>query len=922
VSDALYIVDGSNFLFRAYHALPYLSTKAGTPTGAVYGFAQMLIKLEQEFRPSHLAVVFDVAARSFRHQLFKEYKSQRPPPPEDLRPQFDLVRKLVDGFNVPRIELAGVEADDVIATLATRARARALRVVIVSSDKDLMQLVGDEIVLLDTMKNNAIYGPGEVEEKFGVPPARLGDLLALMGDSVDNVPGIPGVGPKTAAILLQKFASIEEMIARADEVAAIPGLRGAASVAAKVKQHADGARLSRKLVELERDVALPPELDLDQLQRREPEMARVETLLRDFEFERLIERLRPAGSAPKPLNKDEAFVEAPPPPPRAATAEPVAMGVLPVEIITDRAQLQARAALFAAQGPVGVAIETVGPETWAPPAGIALAVAGLAPIYVPLGHRYLGAPAQISVADAMETLKPLLSRADVPKHIHDHKRAHILLARHEVTLAGVAGDPELAGYLLDPAQPHDLTSLAARHGATVEELSSLIGKGKSAIGYDTVEIERAAVFLSRRAEAAMRLGRPLDDELERAGMRKLLHEVELPLSRVLAVIERHGVKLDVAQLHRLGEETQAQLDALEREVRALAGYEINLGSPKQLSELLFDKLHLPASKKTKTGYSTDADVLEELAELHPIAAKIHEHRAIAKLKGTYIDALPKEVDQRTGRLHTSYDQAVAATGRLSSRDPNLQNIPIRSELGMKIRRAFIADQGCRLVAADYSQIELRVLAHLSHDMVLRDAFDKGQDVHQRTAMEMFRLAPDAVTPEHRRIAKAINFGIIYGQTDFGLARAVGISRDEARRYIADYFARYAGVAAYMERLISDGKRESGSRTLLGRFRPLPDIHSKNRTVRQYAERMARNTPIQGTAADLIKLAMIEVQSLLEREAPRARMLLTVHDELVLEAPESEAERVGAITAEAMEKVWKLDVPLKVDVGIGENWAEC
>ncbi len=927
MADAVYIVDGSNFLFRAYHALPYLSTRSGLPTGAVYGFAQMLIKLEQDHRPSHLAVVFDVGERSFRNELFAEYKANRPPAPADLKPQFALVRKLVDAFAVPRIELAGVEADDVIATLVGQARAEGRKVVIVSSDKDLMQLVDDEnVVLLDTMKN-VTYGPREVEEKFGVGPARVGDVLALMGDSVDNVPGVPGVGPKTAATLLQAFGGLEPLLARVDEVAKLPKLRGAERVAQLLREHGERARLSRRLVELDAKVPLPPELQLGGLRRHEPDMSRVEALLREYEFERLIQRLQPAGApAPAPVpvgeseNGDERATEpsSPPTPPSLR----IQIGLLATDLLLDARSLAVRAAMMAAQGDVGVVVEVAGAGPWAPVAGVALAIDGAAPVYVPVGHRYLGAPAQLGAEEALAALKPLFARADVRKSIHGQKAAMLALGRHGVPLAGVVADPELAAYLLDPAQPHDLCAIAARFGATVEEREALCGSGKKAIGYETVEIARAAAWAGRRAEATLRLGRQLREEVRAAGMEKLLDEVELPLGRVLAVMERHGVRLDVRHLHRLGEETETRLRALEDEVRALAGYEINLGSPKQLQELLFDKLKLPAVKKTKTGLSTDAEVLEELAPLHPIAEKIHEHRALAKLKGTYIDAFPHLIDRQTGRLHTSYNQTVAATGRLSSSDPNLQNIPIRSELGKEIRRAFIAEGGCKLIAADYSQIELRVLAHLSRDAVLRDAFARNQDVHVRTAAEMFHVAPDAVTPEQRRIAKAINFGIVYGQTDYGLARAVGIERDEARRYISDYFARYAGVAAFMERLIAEGKRDSGARTLLGRFRPLPDIHSRNRTVRQYAERMARNTPIQGTAADILKLAMIAVEERLEREAPSAKMLLTVHDELVLEAPAAEAERVGALVGETMERVFPLEVPLRVDVGIGDNWAEC
>ncbi|MSP61640.1 MAG: DNA polymerase I [Myxococcales bacterium] len=916
MSDALYLVDGSGFIFRAYHALPPLTTKAGTPTGAVYGFAQMIIKLEQDYRPSHLAVVFDASGRSFRDDLYPAYKAHRPPTPDDLIPQFGLVRRVTEAFGVPQIELPGFEADDIIATLTRAAQARGLRVVIVSSDKDLMQLVADDVVMLETMKN-VTYDARAVEEKFGVPPARLGDVLALMGDSVDNVPGVPGIGPKTAAILIRHFGSLDEVISRVEEVGKVPGLRGAEGVMNKLKAHLDSARLSRRLVALDEQVGLP--IGLDDLRRPEPDMGKVESVLRELELARLIERMRPATATvclPLPLAGEGRGEGA------TATAATATATIGAAEVILSLDDLKGRAATLASRPAVGLVLEVVGTGPWAPLVSITLATDGVPPIYIPVGHRYLGAPAQIAADAALAVLAPLLGDAAVRKYIHSHKAAHRALGRYGIPLAGVAGDPELCAYLIDPSQPTDLTSLAASAGAVVEERTALCGTGKKEVAFDTLEVAHAAAWAGRRAEASLTLGQLLGAEVSRRGLGKLLDEVELPLGRVLAVIERHGVRLDAAWLLRLSRETEQRLIAIQEEVQAQAGYEVNLASPKQLQELLFDRLKLTPTKKTKTGFSVDAEVLEELAGENPIAAKIHEHRSLSKLKGTYIDALPHLVDPHSGRLHTSYNQIGAATGRISSVDPNLQNIPIRSELGREIRRAFVADPGCLLVAADYSQIELRVVAHLSHDPLLTDSFLRGQDVHQRTACEMFLVAQGAVTPEMRRIAKAINFGIIYGQTDYGLARAVGIKREEAKRYIADYFTRYAGVARFMDELVAVAHRDAGARTLLGRFRPLPDLAAQNRTLRMQAERIARNTPIQGTAADLIKLAMIAVQERLEREFPEAKMLLTVHDELVLEAKEADAERVGRMTAEVMEQVWKMDVPLKVDVGVGKNWAEC
>jgi DNA polymerase-1 len=559
---------------------------------------------------------------------------------------------------------------------------------------------------------------------------------------------------------------------------------------------------------------------------------------------------------------------------------------------------------------------------------VGISGAGIDPAYVPIGHRYLGAPPQLDAGDVAKGLGEVLNDAGVKKHIHGSKDARLACMTLGLSIDGVIGDPDLAAYLIDPTRTDEkqrqkqLSALAGGFGAIVEEKEALCGKGKKAVGYDTVEVPRAADYAARRAEATLAVSKLLRAEIEKKGMAPLLDEMELPLARVLAVIERHGVLIDTAALGSLGDEMARRMDSIEREVTELAGYEVNLGSPKQLQDLLFGKLQLPATKKTKTGYSTDAEVLEELAAMNPIAAKILEHRGLAKLKGTYVDSLPHLVSPKTGRVHTTYHQTVAGTGRLSSSDPNLQNIPIRTDIGKLIRRAFIAAPGHVLIAADYSQIELRVLAHLSGDPVLTDAFTRDEDVHTRTAREVFGVEDAAVSAEMRRVSKAINYGLVYGQTDFGLAQAARIPREDAKKYITAYFARYAGVKSYMDRLISDGYTQGGARTLFGRFRPIPEMESKNRTLRQMGERMARNTPIQGTAADLLKLAMIAVQARLDAELPSVRMLLTVHDELVLEAPAEQAERAAAMVKEAMENVHRMAVPLRVDVGAGANWAEC
>ncbi len=954
-SDALYLVDGYNFLFRAYHALPPLSTKAGVPSGADYGFTNMLIKLEVDYRPSHLAVVFDAGAKSFRNDLYAEYKANRPDAPEDLKPQFGMVRRVVESFGIRSLEAANCEADDLIAALVKRGREAGLRTVVVSSDKDLMQLVGDGCVLIDTMKN-VTYGEKEVEEKFGVPPKQLGDLLALMGDSVDNVPGVPGVGPKTASVLVREFGSIENLLAHIDDVPKVKGLRGAQSVADKLRVHADAVRLSRKLVAL--DDTIGTGIELAELRRNLPEMPKVEAMLRELEFTRLIDRMRPLLIAPGAPTAAAAAVasagsastsspqsslptgEAAPalaahPPKKAITAistTEIKFGARTARVITDDKSLTIFVGEMARAKELGISFHSAaaahsGLITSAALIGIGVDVGHADPAYIPLGHRYLGAPAQLKIEQALAILAPVLQSALPPKHIHGAKNAEILLGRHGVKLRGIVSDPEISSYLIDAAADHSLKSLAAaRTGQAIDSLADLCGTGKKAVVYDTVEVERAARFAAISAEATLHLGRSMRDELDQKGMGKLLDDLELPLSHVLSIIEPHGVKLDIPLLHKLGAEVDKKLMGIEEEVRTLAGQDINLGSPKQLQDLLFVKLGLPAVRKTKTGYSTDADVLEELAPLHPVAAKILEHRMLAKLNGTYIDALPLLVEPRTGRLHTSYQQTVAATGRLSSTDPNLQNVPIRSELGREIRRAFVAEPGNVLIALDYSQIELRVLAHLSGDPVLTDAFRKNEDIHERTVREMFGAAraedPNEVK-ELRRVAKMINYGIIYGLSDFGLAQRLGIERADAKRYIEGYLKTYSGVAHYMESLIEVGRREGGARTVLGRFRPLPELASPNRNVRMYGERMARNTPIQGSAADLLKLAMIDVQRYLDHDPAAAgvRMLLTVHDELVLEAPAVTAEATAAHLKEVMEKVQPLTVPLLIDLGIGPTWAD-
>ncbi len=918
MDGTLYIVDALNFLFRAFHALPPLSNSKGVPTGAVYGLCQMLLRIEREWQPTHLCVIYDAPGPTFRDEIFAAYKANRPPMPADLVAQIGLSHQVVEAFGLPMLSLPGVEADDTIATLARKAVGAGLRVVICSSDKDLMQLCSDRIHLLDTMKNK-LLGPAEVRDKFGVLPDRLGDLLALMGDSVDNVPGVAGIGPKTAADLISQFGSLDGVL---EHVAEIKGKKGQAIASSR-----DAIEISRKLVRLREDVALGR--DVRDLRRAEPDRARLAELFGDLEFTKLLAQVDGARVAAQAA---EAVVAALAPvgtaaceitafAPVGAAAPAITAASLPPEIILDRGGLDGLCAAIRSAQACGAAVLAEGtPYPRAALVGLAFALPSGARFYLPVGHRLLGGPAMLSATEALAALGTLLASPEIRKYEHDAKVLDILLRVRGVTLAGLAGDAMLAAYLLDAGRaPYDLPDLAAADGAgEVPARSAWLGSGRSARPASEIPVEEVSRPLCDEAWAALTLARHQEQAMKPAGLTKIYREVELPLVPVLARIECWGIRLDCDFLRQLGHEVAGTIATLEHEIHQAVGTPFNISSPKQLAEVLFGKLGLPVIRKTKTGPSTDADVLEELASLHPIPAKVVEYRGLTKLKGTYIDALPALVDPRTGRLHTTFNQAVAATGRLSSSDPNLQNIPIRTELGHRIRNAFVADPGFQIVSADYSQIELRVLAHFSQDPAFLDAFASGQDIHRRTAAEVFNVALDAVSSEQRRIAKAINFGLVFGQTDFGLAQTLHIARADAHAYIERYFQRYARVRQYMDEVIAEARRTGAVSTLLGRTRTLPQIKSSRPQERNYAERMARNTPIQGSAADLLKLAMIRVDREMVR-FPDARLLLTVHDELVFEVKTDEVAAFSAWVKDVMESTYTLRVPLVVDVHAGANW---
>jgi DNA polymerase-1 len=882
--DVLYLVDLSGYVFRAYHAVAPLTSPSGEPTHATYGTVNMLSKLVDDRRPAYLGIAMDSPGRTFRDDLDANYKAHRPPPPEDLTIQMKRCKEIVEAYRIPIFAKEGLEADDLLAVAVQRAKQKGLRVVIASSDKDLMQLVDDDRVMMWDAMRDKVYGPAEVEEKLGVPPSQVRDLLALVGDTSDNVPGVPGVGMKTAAELLHQFASLEGIYDRIEEVKK-PKIRES------LKTNEGDARLSQKLVSLHMDA--PVELDLEALKYGGADVPRLRALFTELGFTRLLKAMKT---------------------PEASVREAAVATVLTREALAEFAAQAKAEGRFAV-----VAHGTAQEPMFAHVTGIALSCKPGHAAYVPVGHRYLGAPAQLSMRDVVEVLGPIFADRHVAKIGHDVKYTEVLLRRHGLPAFDVAHDTMLAYYLLDAEADNALPALAERDlGVKLPPLETDQPKKKGKRTLDEVEVEHAAKFAAAWADAALALSEKYDARLKAEKLDGLLHKLELPLAAVLADMELRGVLVNTSALSEIAVQMTRELADLEKKAFEAAGQEFNVASPKQLEAILFDTLGLKSTRKTKTGRSTDAEVLEALSDDHALPGIILEHRAIAKLKGTYVDALPKLLHPETGRIHTRWSQAVAATGRISSQDPNLQNIPIRTALGRSIRKAFVAPEGKVLLSADYSQIELRVLAHLSRDEVLVDAFQKGQDVHVRTAMEVFGVSEDAVTAEMRRRSKTVNFGVIYGMGENALAKRLGIPRAEAAAFIDRYFARYHGVRAFLDQTMNDARKSETVHTLLGRRRLLPDLRSSDRQRRAYAERIAQNTPIQGTAADILKLAMVRFK---EPIVDGAEMVLTVHDELVFEVPERHADEAGAKIRKAMESVIELDVPLVVDVGHGATWAD-
>ena len=886
----VYLVDGTAYVYRAFYAIRQeLSTAAGLPTKAVFGFKNMLQKLVQKEKPQYLGVAFDERGPTFRHEMDPTYKANRPPMPDALEVQIPYIHRLIEAFNIPTIRLQGYEADDLLGTLARRFEAQGCDVVLVTSDKDLCQLVTDHTTILDTAKDQR-FGVAEVKERFGVEPRYVVDFLGLMGDVSDNIPGVPGVGEKTARRLLEQFGDLDGLLDQVDAVKA-PKLRES------LRDNAELARRSRLLATI--DVETPVDTALPALALADPDNDALAALYTELEFHNDLRAMRSARPAVKPVDKD-------------------------YRTITDLADLDAEIAALRQADAFAIDTETTSQNPMlADLVGISLAYQPHTGVYIPLRHSYIGAPPQLDAGLVLERLRPLLEDPEVPKYGQNIKYDIIILQRQGITLRGVACDTMVAGYLLNPSRrAHNMDTLA-RDYLQYEPISyeEVAGKGAKQVTFDQVAVERATAYSAEDADVTLLLAQALQPQLMSVQLDKLFVDVEVPLIDVLVALERRGMALDSAYLRQMSLDLQGRMEVLLHDIHTLAGEEFNVNSPPQLQRILFEQLKLPPGKKTKTGYSTDVSVLENLAVEHELPQRILDYRHLAKMKSTYVDALPQLVHPQTGRLHTSLNQSIAETGRLSSSNPNLQNIPIRSQLGREIRRAFIAAPGHRLVSVDYSQIELRLLAHLSEDPVLIEAFHSGEDIHTRTAMEVFGVELAAVDDDMRRMAKTVNFGILYGLSPFGLAQRLHISNEAARTYIHNYFARYPRVKDCLDGIIAQARQRGYVTTLMQRRRYLPDIASSNRNVREAAERTAINMPFQGSAADLIKLAMVRLHHQIASAAWPCHMLLQIHDELLFEIPDDAVSDVVPRITATMEGVWDLAVPLTVEVGQGSNWAE-
>jgi DNA polymerase-1 len=877
------LVDGSNYIYRAFYGVPLLTNSKGFPTNAIYGFTNMLQKLLRDLAPDYVVVTFDLKGPTTRHEEFTDYKATRKPMPDDLIPQIPFIKEVVRGFSISVLEKQGVEADDIIGTLTVQARVKGWRVAIISGDKDLMQLVDEDVTMIDTMKDKT-YDVAAVKERFGLGPDKVVEILGLMGDASDNIPGVPGVGPKTAQRLIEEYGTLENVLQNAENLRNI-------KMRETMRTYADQARLSHQLASIRKDIEI--DFDLQDAARKEPDKEALAKLFSEFEFSSLLQQIkRDTGKAQKPA--------------RAC------------QIVDRKESLQELALRL--QGCKEVALEFIWEKN--PPTDlIGIGVSpGSNAFYIPLRHTTI--QVQLPAGDVFAALAPVLVNDKIKKYTHDLKNTLVNLSQWNVEVPE-GFDIILVAYLLNPAKPsYELAELAWEYLHEQVPISNDVagGKGKT-YPLNLVPVDKMADYACTRADAVFALVSVLSGKLSEINASDLFRQVEMPLLYVLASMEKKGVLVDNVLLKQMSEELGQLLSLSEEKIYRLSGDKFNINSPKQLQTILFEKLNLPKGKKTKDGFSTDVDVLTELAKSHELPAEILAYRSLAKLKSTYVDALPALISPQTGRIHTSYNQTVAATGRLSSSNPNLQNIPIRTMEGKRIRQAFISAPKSLLISADYSQIELRVLAHLSEDEALIDAFTSDEDIHSRTASDIFGVFPQMVNADMRRQAKVINFGILYGMSAFGLAKELGVSNKIAQVYIDGYFQRYKKVRIYLDGILEGARRDGFVCTLLNRRRYLPELKSPVPAVRQFAERMAINTPIQGTAADLIKVAMVNIDHLLTKNNLSARLIMQVHDELVLEAPVAEKEEVMALVKKEMEEVIKLKVPLKVEIAAGANWDE-
>jgi len=899
LEKTLLLVDGSSYLYRAFHALPDLRNATGEPTGAIYGVLNMLRRLLADHKADYLACVFDARGKTFRDEMYAQYKANRPPMPDDLGAQVEPLLDAIRASGWPLLQIEGVEADDVIGTLAREAEKRGLRCVISTGDKDLAQLVTDRVTLVNTMSNERL-DPAGVKAKFGVPPERMLDYLTLVGDSVDNVPGVDKVGPKTAAKWIEQYGSLEEVVRHADEIGG--------AVGENLRKALEWLPRAQALLAVKCDLELPVKLEELKLGPRDEK--RLAELISHFGFKTWLKET--AGDA------NPSHVPATSPSLARADREERRYETLAEEADLARWLKDLEAAELVAFDTETTSLDPMQARL----VGMSFCVVAGRAAYLPLEHNYAGAPGQLGVERALAMLKPWLENEERKKLGQNIKYDQHVLANHGIVLRGIAHDTLLESYVLESHARHDMDSLASRHlGLKTLSYDEVTGTGAGRIPFEQVDIARAAAYAAEDADLTLRIHRALLPKIEAAEKLAYVYgSIELPAREVLFRMERDGVLIDAAQLEAMSHELGQKMLELEGKAHKEAGQPFNLGSPKQIAEIFFEKKGMPVIKKTPSGApSTDEDVLEKLALDHPLARMLLDHREISKLKSTYTDKLPKMVNPRTGRVHTNYGQATAVTGRLASNDPNLQNIPVRTPEGRRIREAFVAPKGHAIVSADYSQIELRIMAHISGDENLLRAFEAREDIHRATAAEVFGRSLNEVTPEERRYAKVINFGLIYGMSAFGLAQQLGLERATAQAYIASYFTRYPGVAKYMEEVRKTARDRGYVETVFGRRLWLPEIKSANPARRGGAERAAINAPMQGTAADLIKLAMIAVRGWLDRQRLSTKLIMQVHDELVLEAPEDELARVKAEIPELMSGVAKLKVPLVVDVGSGQNW---